>query len=354
VQELVGGREMQTRGKPKQEMQVGTSTSSGIFQIFSYIPVYYVYGNDVNIEYIKSQLPNAVTVKSMAEWNKENMYIGKHLINRTQDHHYFNLKTVIQDKSLIICGAGVSNEDLVKCVNHLNKTFQKTNDLNIVTKGGSQQKEELAADEESLSEKSGHGSNNSDDEGEETEHLIPIKHNKKRRRRNYDFEAYQEQKDLLERTQYRLKVYKKTFEYASCSLEELLQTRLPDYTHGTSFEKQKVQSAIDQFMVLHKQNENNHDDLLIKNQNEIKSQLKYMQEFNLQIFKTLIHKISLIDTLTNNFHNIHNMFMEYPNIVNKNSKKENEEETVEIKENKEETVEIKENKEETVEIKETQ
>ena len=325
---------MQTRGKIlKKEMQVGTSTSSGIFQVFSDKPIYYVYGNDVNIEYIKSQLPTPVTVKSMAEWNKENIYLGKHLLHRTQDHHYFNLKTVIQDKSLIICGAGVNNEDLVKCVNHLNQTFEKkedlnivTKDLNIVTKGSQQQQiEELAADEESLSEKSNHGSNSEEGEEEEneteTEDLIPIKHSKKRQRRSFDFEAFNQQKDLLKRTQYRLRIYRKTFEYASSSLEEILQTRLPDYTHGRSFEKQKVQKAIDEFM--EKQNQDND---VKKELSNIMEQLKYMQHFNTSLFKTLIRKQSAVDTVTNN---LHTMLLQYPNIVLK--AKENDS-PVEIKE----------------------
>ena len=318
---------MRTRGKiPKQEMQVGTSTSSGIFQVFSDKPVYYVYGNDVNIEYIKSQLPTPVTVKSMAEWNKDNIYLGKHLLHRTQDHHYFNLKTVIQDKSLIICGAGVSNEDLVQCVNHLNQTFQKKEDLNIVTKGSQQQIEELAADEESLSEKSNNGSNSEEGEEEEneteTEDLIPIKHSKKRRRRSFDFEAFNQQKDLLKRTQYRLRIYRKTFEYASSSLEEILQTRLPDYTHGRSFEKQKVQKAIDEFM--EKQNQEDND--VKKELSDIKEQLKYMQHFNTNIFKTLIRKQTAMDTVSNN---LHTMLLQYPSIVLK--AKENDS-PVEIKE----------------------
>ena len=318
-------------------MQVGTSTSSGILQVFTDKPVYYVFGNDVNIEYIKSQLPTPVTVKSMAEWNKDNIYLGKHLLHRTQDHHYFNLKTVIQDKSLIICGAGVSNEDLVKCVNHLNQSFQKKEDLNIVTKGSQQQREELLADEESLSEKSNNGSNSEEEEEEEneteTEDLIPIKHSKKRQRRSFDFEAFNQQKDLLRRTQYRLKIYKKTFEYASSSLEEILQTRLSDYTHGSSFEKQKVQRAIDEFM--EKQNQEDNDvkkelsdikEQLKYMQSDIKEQLKYMQHFNTNIFKTLIRKQTAMDTVSNN---LHTMLLQYPSIV---LKAKAEDSPVEIKE----------------------
>ena len=321
---------MQTRGKIlKKEMQVGTSTSSGILQVFTDKPVYYVFGNDVNIEYIKSQLPTPVTVKSMAEWNKDNIYLGKHLLHRTQDHHYFNLKTVIQDKSLIICGAGVSNEDLVKCVNHLNQSFQKKEDLNIVTKGSQQQREELLADEERLSEKSNNGSNSEEEEEEEneteTEDYLPIKHSKKRQRRSFDFEAFNQQKDLLRRTQYRLKIYKKTFEYASSSLEEILQTRLSDYTHGSSFEKQKVQRAIDEFM--EKQNQEDND--VKKELSDIKEQLKYMQHFNTNLFKTLIRKQTAIDTVSNN---LHTMLLQYPSIVLKAKENDGQNSPVEIKE----------------------